>query len=44
MTTHLLTTVFNGKMAFTADINGHKILMDIQLRMAGKTAAPAPNA
>jgi putative redox protein len=39
MTTHLVNTVFNGKMAFTADINGHQILMDTP---ADDDSGPSP--
>lgn len=45
MTTHSVTTVFNNKMAFTANINGHKVLPWIQLLMKmAKTVPPASQA
>ena len=42
MTTHLVTTVFNGKMAFTANINGHKVLMDTTAEDDGEDGGPSP--
>lgn len=42
MTTHSVTTVFNGKMAFTADINGHKVLMDTTADDGGEDSGPSP--
>jgi len=42
MTTHLVNTVFNGKMAFTADINGHQILMDTTADDGGDDSGPSP--
>ena len=42
MTTHLVNTVFNGKMAFTADINGHKVLMDTSVDDGGEDSGPSP--
>ncbi len=42
MTTHLVSTEFNGKMAFTADINGHKILMDTTAEDGGEDGGPSP--
>lgn len=42
MTTHLVNTVFNGKMAFTADINGHKVLMDTGADDGGEDSGPSP--
>ena len=42
MTTHSVNTVFNGKMAFTADINSHKILMDTGTDDGGEDSGPSP--
>lgn len=42
MTTHSVNTVFNGKMAFTADINGHKVLMDTGADDGGEDSGPSP--
>ena len=42
MTTHAVTTVFNNKMAFTADINGHKLLMDTTTEDGGENSGPSP--
>ncbi len=42
MTTHLVTTTFNGKMAFTADISGHKVLMDTTAEDDGEDSGPSP--
>ncbi len=42
MTTHLVTTLFSGKMAFTADINGHKVLMDTTAEDDGEDSGPSP--
>lgn len=42
MTTHSVTTVFNKKMAFTADINGHKVTMDTTADEDGEDSAPSP--
>ena len=42
MTTHNVTTVFNKKMAFTADIDGHKIVMDTTADDDGEDKGPSP--
>lgn len=42
MTTHSVTTVFNQHMAFTADINGHKVLMDTSAEDGGDNSGPSP--
>jgi putative redox protein len=42
MTTHLVTTAFNGNMAFTADVNGHKVLMDTTADDGGEDSGPSP--
>ena len=42
MTTHSVTTVFNNKMAFTANINGHKVAMDTTADEDGEDSAPSP--
>lgn len=42
MTTHSVNTVFNEKMAFTADINGHSILMDTSAEDGGDNSGPSP--
>jgi putative redox protein len=42
MTTHSSTTVFNKNMAFTADINGHKVLMDTTADEGGDNNGPSP--
>ena len=42
MTTHLVNTEFNANMAFTADINGHKVLMDTTADDGGEDSGPGP--
>jgi len=42
MTTHQVNAVFNGKMAFTADINGHQILLDTSTDDGGDDSGPSP--
>ena len=42
MTTHSVNTLFNEGMAFTADINGHKILMDTTADDGGQDSGPSP--
>ena len=42
MKTHHLTTVFNGGMAFSADINGHKITMDSTAEDGGLDSGASP--
>ena len=42
MTTHSVTTAFNGNMAFTADINGHQVLMDTTADDGGEDSGPGP--
>jgi putative redox protein len=42
MTTHSVSTVFNKNMAFTADITGHKVLMDTTADDGGDDSGPSP--
>ena len=42
MTTHLVTTTFNANMAFTANVNGHKVLMDTTTDEGGEDSGPSP--
>lgn len=42
MTTHSVTTVFNQHMAFTANINGHRVLMDTGAEDGGDNSGPSP--
>jgi putative redox protein len=42
MMTHSATTVFNGAMAFTANINGHEVRMDTSADDGGENSAPSP--
>jgi putative redox protein len=42
MTTHAVSTVYNNKMSFTADINGHKLLMDTTTDDGGEDSGPSP--
>ena len=42
MTTHTVNTVFNQHMAFTSDINGHKVLMDTTADEDGEDSGPSP--
>jgi putative redox protein len=42
MTTHAVTTVYNNKMAFTAYINGHKVLMDTTADDGGEDSGASP--
>lgn len=42
MKTHLVTTVFNDHMAFTADINGHLVKMDTTAEDGGEDSGPSP--
>ena len=42
MTTHDVNTVFNEGMAFTAAINGHKIVMDTTADDGGQDSGPSP--
>ena len=42
MTTHAVNTVFSEGMAFAADINGHKVLMDTTADDDGKDSGPSP--
>lgn len=39
---HTVRTVYNDKMAFTADISGHKVLMDTTEDDGGENKAPSP--
>ena len=42
MTTHSVTTAFNGNMAFTADINGYQVLMDTTANDGGEDSGASP--
>jgi putative redox protein len=42
MTTHSVNTVFNEGMSFTADINGHNVLMDTTADDGGNNSGPSP--
>ena len=42
MTTHSLKTQFSKDMAFTAEINGHKVLMDTTADDGGHDSGPSP--
>jgi putative redox protein len=42
MITHSVTTLFNNNMAFTADINGHEVLMDTTADDGGDDSGPSP--
>ncbi len=42
MTTHFVSTNFTQGMAFTADINGHKVLMDTTADDGGADSGPSP--
>ena len=42
MTTHSVITVFNKKMAFTANIDGHKVLMDTTADDGGDDSGSSP--
>jgi putative redox protein len=42
MITHSVTTLFNKNMAFTADINGHEVLMDTTADDGGDDSGPSP--
>ena len=42
MTTHQVTTEFNGGMAFTASINGHKVNMDTTADDGGQDSGASP--
>jgi putative redox protein len=42
MTTHFVNTVFNEGMAFTAEINGHNIVMDTTADEGGHESGPSP--
>jgi len=42
MTTHFVHTGFSEGMAFTADINGHKITMDTTADDGGANSGPSP--
>ena len=42
MITHSVTTVFNNHMAFTANINGHDVLMDTTADDGGEDSGPSP--
>ena len=40
--THSVSTVFNDKMAFTANIRGHEVLMDTTADDGGEDSGPSP--
>lgn len=42
MTTHSVSTVFNGDMAFTATVNNHPVLMDTTADEGGTDSGPSP--
>ena len=42
MTTHTVHTSFNSGMAFTADINGHKVVMDTTAEDGGINSGSSP--
>ena len=42
MTTHSVSTVFNKNMSFTANINGHEVLMDTITDDGGDDSGPGP--
>lgn len=42
MTTHSVTTVFTKNMAFTANSNGHEIVMDTTAVDGGEDSGPSP--
>ena len=42
MHTHSVTTLFNEKMAFTANINDHKVVMDTTADDGGDDTGPSP--
>ena len=42
MTTHSVQTTFNDGMAFTSDLNGHKVLMDTTAEDDGHDSGPSP--
>ncbi len=42
MTKHTLNTVFNNNMAFTANINGHDVVMDTTADDGGDDSGPSP--
>lgn len=42
MTTHSVTTSFNQRMSFTADIDGHKITMDDPTDEISDNSGPSP--
>ena len=39
---HIIKTEWKGNMAFEADINGHKVLMDAPLDGGGNNSGPSP--
>ncbi len=42
MITHSVTTAFNKNMAFTANINGHDVVMDTTAGDGGDDSGPSP--
>lgn len=39
---HIIKTEWKGDMAFEADVNGHKVLMDATIEGGGQDAGPSP--
>ena len=42
MVTHSVSTSFNKNMSFTADINGHEVIMDTTADDGGDDSGPSP--
>ena len=42
MVTHSVSTSFNKNMSFTADINGHEVIMDTTADDGGDNSGPSP--
>ena len=42
MVTHSVSTTFNKNMSFTADINGHEVIMDTTADDGGDNSGPSP--
>lgn len=42
MTTHSITTVYNNKMSFTSNINGHLVKTDTTAEDGGEDSGPSP--
>lgn len=39
---HIIKTEWKGNMAFEADVNGHKVLMDATEEVGGQNTGPSP--